>query len=812
MRFDAAGALAAGYSKAEIVDHVAQKFRFDATAAREAGYSDDEIIEAFHRRFETHGIPPDAAAPGQHDPAPARMGRLGTPGGVERMEDAAADTLKAVVPGSVQRGYARTMEGVANTAEVLGAEGAAQTVRALVDEDQLNAPSSIDALTQGIRERSVSKVLGNLPGAIGEGVPQLVGTVATSVAGAAAGGAVAGPGGAVAGGFAAPAILGVVTQAGDIAKARAAADGRAEPNDADIAAALGSSAVLGALDRVGLGGAAGGMIANAVKASLGRGAAGRVATAAGSVAAHGAADAAQSIGQNLAVTAGTATGATVDPEQAAAAAITGAATRGTLGAVRRVGDHLDGTAGAERAAARTEDLARRWDAMDPEDQQRARTAAGAGQAVQRVLDTQVGLEPVSYTRAARTAQNDIVGNLARLTSNLKDQGRLTPEGETVIRDATAAARNLSRALTDGDDGAAGHLQAVRGLGLDADTTGRIEAALREVDALSRAGETAGRGPLETAGGWLGHAAGAKAAGSLGASILLFPLLGRGGEAAGAAMGRGLDKAFGLRRPALVKEATRAVDLMTAAGEAVPNTRAELRDSIGRQRGALADLDAQLGLMRNAEDVAADRAKAGTQNARQDATATGRQQAAAEGDGMAPSLGGAAAGVTASADRARVKLDAIEARAVGRAAIRQQAQQGPRRLTEAPAASGGGGDAGAGARPVSDSPSGSGEAQGGTGSGDMARYARRLPEWAYGMVRGAHDDLARSGLPKNLDYQAEARWAIGEALKRGWFDGGDVSAERRAAALRAHEGRFAGPIYTALRNLILERHGVNRLAE
>ena len=97
-------------------------------------------------------------------------------------------------------------------------------------------------------------------------------------------------------------------------------------------------------------------------------------------------------------------------------------------------------------------------------------------------------------------------------------------------------------------------------------------------------------------------------------------------------------------------------------------------------------------------------------------------------------------------------------------------------------------------------------------GDRARYARRLPEWAYGMVRGAHDDLARSGLPKNLDYRAEAHWAIGEALKRGWFDGGEVSAERRAAALRAHEGRFAGPIYTALRNLILERHGINRLAE
>jgi len=44
MSFDIEGAKKAGYSEAEIADHLAQEARFDAPAARKAGYSDAEII------------------------------------------------------------------------------------------------------------------------------------------------------------------------------------------------------------------------------------------------------------------------------------------------------------------------------------------------------------------------------------------------------------------------------------------------------------------------------------------------------------------------------------------------------------------------------------------------------------------------------------------------------------------------------------------------------------------------------------------------------------------------------------------------
>jgi hypothetical protein len=44
MQFDVAGARAAGYSDAEIADHLASTSQFDAPKARSVGYSDAEII------------------------------------------------------------------------------------------------------------------------------------------------------------------------------------------------------------------------------------------------------------------------------------------------------------------------------------------------------------------------------------------------------------------------------------------------------------------------------------------------------------------------------------------------------------------------------------------------------------------------------------------------------------------------------------------------------------------------------------------------------------------------------------------------
>ena len=43
--FDIAGAKKAGYSDAEIADHLAQQSKFDVAGARKAGYSDAEILQ-----------------------------------------------------------------------------------------------------------------------------------------------------------------------------------------------------------------------------------------------------------------------------------------------------------------------------------------------------------------------------------------------------------------------------------------------------------------------------------------------------------------------------------------------------------------------------------------------------------------------------------------------------------------------------------------------------------------------------------------------------------------------------------------------
>ena len=42
--FDIEGARKAGYSEAEIVDHLAAERKFDAAAARKSGYSDAELL------------------------------------------------------------------------------------------------------------------------------------------------------------------------------------------------------------------------------------------------------------------------------------------------------------------------------------------------------------------------------------------------------------------------------------------------------------------------------------------------------------------------------------------------------------------------------------------------------------------------------------------------------------------------------------------------------------------------------------------------------------------------------------------------
>lgn len=75
--FDVEGARRAGYTDAEIADHLAQARNFDAAAARQAGYSDADLI--------AHLIPPPAQA------APAAR----PPSAVERLATGLGDPLRA---------------------------------------------------------------------------------------------------------------------------------------------------------------------------------------------------------------------------------------------------------------------------------------------------------------------------------------------------------------------------------------------------------------------------------------------------------------------------------------------------------------------------------------------------------------------------------------------------------------------------------------------------------------------------------------------------------------------------------------------
>ena len=60
MAFDVAGAQAAGYSTAEIVDHLASSGPgFDVAGARKAGYSDAEILGHLGARQTAAEVRPD---------------------------------------------------------------------------------------------------------------------------------------------------------------------------------------------------------------------------------------------------------------------------------------------------------------------------------------------------------------------------------------------------------------------------------------------------------------------------------------------------------------------------------------------------------------------------------------------------------------------------------------------------------------------------------------------------------------------------------------------------------------------------------
>ena len=89
---------------------------YDVAAARKAGLSDDQIVKEIASKV----------------PTTLLGGIIGAPAA-----KAVHDAALAVIPGSIQRGTAQAVEGLANTADVFGASNVGNYLHNQVNQDQL---------------------------------------------------------------------------------------------------------------------------------------------------------------------------------------------------------------------------------------------------------------------------------------------------------------------------------------------------------------------------------------------------------------------------------------------------------------------------------------------------------------------------------------------------------------------------------------------------------------------------------------------------------------------------------------------------
>lgn len=193
--FDVDGARKAGYSEAEIVDHLAQSRKFDAAAARRSGYSDTELLS--HLR-----APLAPAAPAVDPNAPSALG-VAARGVVRGATMGFNDELKGAVAGI---GGLFTGEGVGPAYErgrdaaraVDAADQAAQPVANVagqvaggVGSALLAAPAAAATGLTALGARAVAPIAARLNPLMAQ-VPQWLGTTGRVLGSGAAGGGVAG--------------------------------------------------------------------------------------------------------------------------------------------------------------------------------------------------------------------------------------------------------------------------------------------------------------------------------------------------------------------------------------------------------------------------------------------------------------------------------------------------------------------------------------------------------------------------------------------------------------------------------------------
>lgn len=209
-----------------------------------------------------------------------------------------------------QSGLDAPLERLATTADMLGADGTAETLSGLTD-----APTNYEsAADRFINPEEGDFTIGGfapayLPRAAVEQAGSYAGSLATRAGGAAVGTAVAGPVGGVVGGLTGPALLGFLQQLGPVAAERAANNGRAEPSFEDWKAAAATAGLSGTLDAIGVkGGAATSFFKKILK--------------------EGATEGTQSVVEQTGGSAGTEAGLKVDPKQAIGEGIIGGTSAG----------------------------------------------------------------------------------------------------------------------------------------------------------------------------------------------------------------------------------------------------------------------------------------------------------------------------------------------------------------------------------------------------------------------------------------------------------------------------------------------------
>jgi hypothetical protein len=215
-------------------------------------------------------------------------------------------------------------------------------------------------------------------------------------------------------------------------------------------------------------------------------------------------------------------------------------------------------------------------------------------------------------------------------------------------------------------------------------------------------------------------------------------------------------------------------MMTAAGQAIPDTKAQIRSAIDQQHDAVASLANQLGLKATTDQVQAQAATARAQAAQEVAN-----QNVAQGQ-QATAIQQPLADVQTTA-ALRTQMGGQMAANAAEMARQGQPYEPP----------------GPGTMQVPMSAS-------------MQATGTRLAPWMYALGAGLQGELNASGMAKNIDIPAEVTGAVQEALNRGWFDGTAIPGQQIASALLAHRGTLQGTAFKALQNLMLTSHGINRL--